>query len=211
MFKTIEYNSCAEIIEKKSKFIANAFYIESTSEAENYIQNINKKYFDSKHNCYAFSIYNENGIINRFSDNGEPSGTAGGPILNILNSKKITNTLIIVTRYFGGILLGTGGLVKAYSLATENALSKTNIIYKDLGLEAKFKISYSDFQKLQYYFSKNNIKILNNSFKENIEIIFEIQNEVFENILKNKENLSFKILDYQVLNKKYITIPKTSN
>lgn len=73
MFKTIKENSTAEIVEKKSKFIANSFYVESVEEAENYIKMVNKKFFDSKHNCYAFSVYTKNGIINRFSDNGEPS------------------------------------------------------------------------------------------------------------------------------------------
>lgn len=76
MFKTIKENTSSEITEKKSKFIGHSFYVESIEEAENYIKEINKKYFDSKHNCYAFSIYTENGIVNRFSDNGEPSGTA---------------------------------------------------------------------------------------------------------------------------------------
>ena len=115
MFKTISNNTTAEIIEKKSKFIANIFYVESVEEAENKIKEVKKKYFDARHNCYAYSIFSENGIINRCSDDGEPSGTAGAPMLNIINSKELTNILVIVTRYFGGILLGTGGLVRAYT------------------------------------------------------------------------------------------------
>lgn len=88
MFKTIKEKTLAELTEKKSKFIANAFYVESLEEAEKIIKEVNKKYFDARHNCYAFSIYEETGITNRFSDDGEPSGTAGGPMLNILQGMR---------------------------------------------------------------------------------------------------------------------------
>ena len=110
MFKTIlEKEIQAEIVEKKSRFIANIFYVETVQEAEEKIKQVKKQYFDARHNCFAYSIFQKDGIINRFSDDGEPSGTAGAPMLNILNSKELTNALVIVTRYFGGILLGTGG------------------------------------------------------------------------------------------------------
>ena len=189
MFKTIKENSTSEIVEKKSKFIANSFYVESVEEAEKYIKEINKKYFDSRHNCYAFSVYTKNGIINRFSDNGEPSGTAGGPMLNIILSKKLSNVLVIVTRYFGGILLGTGGLVRSYSEATQNVLLEDNFINKDIGLEVKFEVSYSDFEKIKYYFSQNNINILSFNFVENVEIIFEILEKDLNKIIENIQNI----------------------
>ena len=206
MFKTIKENSTSEIVEKKSKFIANSFYVESVEEAEKYIKEINKKYFDSRHNCYAFSVYTKNGIINRFSDNGEPSGTAGGPMLNIILSKKLSNVLIIVTRYFGGILLGTGGLVRSYSEATQNVLLEDNFINKDIGLEVKFEVSYSDFEKIKYYFSQNNINILSFNFVENVEIIFEILEKDLNKIIENIQNLNFKIIKKEVLKEKYIEV-----
>ena len=206
MFKTIKNNASSELIEKKSKFIGNIFYIESLEEAEEIIKQINKKYFDARHNCYALSVYTENGVVNRFSDDGEPSGTAGGPMLNILNSKGISNVLVIVTRYFGGILLGTGGLVRAYSETANNALESTEIIQKDLGLEVEFEISYSDLQKLKYYFEKQNIKIVDSTFEENVKIIFEITKQNLNNILDNKSNLSFSIINYKILKDKYIEI-----
>lgn len=127
-------------------------------------------------------------------------------MLNILNSKGLSNILVIVTRYFGGILLGTGGLVRAYSEATECALENAKIVNKELGIEAKFEVSYSDLSKLQYYFDKSNIKILNKSFEENVQVIFEINKEKFEEILLNKENLNFKILKNEILKDKYIEI-----
>lgn len=206
MFKTIKENASSELIEKKSKFIGNIFYVESLEEAEEIIKQINKKYFDARHNCYALSVYTENGIINRFSDDGEPSGTAGGPMLNILNSKGISNALIIVTRYFGGILLGTGGLVRAYSETANIALENSKIVEKDLGVEAVFEVSYSDLQKLKYYFEKKNIKIIDSIFEENVKVTFEITKQQLNEILEDKENLSFSIINYNILKDKYIEI-----
>ena len=131
MFKTIKENISAEIVEKKSKFIANVFYVESVEEAEEIIRKVKKEHKEARHNCFAFSVFTKEGITNRFSDDGEPSGTAGSPMLNIITSKNITNVLVVVTRYFGGILLGKGGLVRAYTGAFQEALQKVEIIEKE--------------------------------------------------------------------------------
>ena len=133
-------------------------------------------------------------------------GTAGGPMLNIITSKNLSNVLVVVTRYFGGILLGTGGLVRSYSKAKEKVLLDEDCIFKDIGLEVKFYVSYSDLEKIKYYFEKNNIKILNTNFKENVEIIFEILEEKLNDILKNKQNLNFNIIESVILKEKYIEI-----
>ena len=159
MFKTINKNVSAEIVEKKSKFIANVFYVETQEEAEEKVKEIKKKYFDARHNCYAYSVFTKDGIVNKFSDDGEPSGTAGSPMLNILNSKELTNLVVIVTRYFGGILLGTGGLVRAYTGAVQEALANVEEVTKDLGLEVKIQVSYPDLEKLKYYLKQNEIEI----------------------------------------------------
>lgn len=204
MFKTIDSDVSAEITVKKSKFIANVFYVESVEEAENKIKEINKKYYDSRHNCYAFSIFEENGKVQRFSDNGEPSGTAGAPMLNILDGMELSNVLVIVTRYFGGILLGTGGLVRAYSDATKGALNKTNIINMELGLEAYFEVSYANLEKIKYYFETNKIKITDQKFDENVKLFVDISEEKFEQIVENREKLNFDILTFGKINKKYI-------
>ena len=122
-FKAIKENTSAKIIEKKSKFIANVFYVESIEEAEQYIKDIKKEYHDAKHNCFAYAIETpEGGIAVKYNDDGEPQGTAGAPILKLILEKGLSNILVIVTRYFGGILLGTGGLVRAYSGVVEEAL-----------------------------------------------------------------------------------------
>lgn len=204
MFKTISQNANTEIVEKKSKFIANIFYVESQEDAENYIKEISKKYHDARHNCYAYSIFSDDGLINKFSDDGEPSGTAGAPMLNIITSKEITNVLVIVTRYFGGILLGTGGLVRAYSEATNQALEKVNIVKKDYGLEVMFETSYSDLEKIKYYFRQNNITIIDTKYEEKIEIVAQITDEKLVKILENRKELNFGFEDYRILKKKII-------
>ena len=127
-YKTINQNASSEIVEKKSRFIANLFYVETKQEAEEKLQEIRKKYYDAKHHCYAYSILEDGKITNKMSDDGEPSGTAGMPILNVIVKKELVNIIAIVTRYFGGTLLGTGGLVKAYSDATIKAIDNTSFV-----------------------------------------------------------------------------------
>ena len=190
MFKSIKENATAEIVEKKSKFIANIFYIESKKEAKNLIKTINKKYHDARHNCYAYRIISKDGILEKASDDGEPSGTAGAPMLNILSKNELVNILVIVTRYFGGILLGTGGLVKAYSSACTLGLEKAKIVNKDIAQVYKIEIDYKDIDKFKYFAKNNNIIILNEKYLENIIIEIGIKEKnVLENISKKEINI----------------------
>lgn len=204
MFKTIDQNIEAEIVEKKSKFIANVFYVESVEEAEEYIRKIKKEHKLARHNCYAFSVFSREGITDRFSDDGEPSGTAGAPMLNIISSKKITNILVVVTRYFGGILLGTGGLVRAYTGAFQEALDKVNIIEKELGKFVRFVVSYQDLEKFKYYLKQNEIDIINSNFTENVEIEVDITEKKLEELELRLNDLNFNIIERIVLEDKYI-------
>ncbi len=204
MFKTINQNATGEFVEKKSKFIANIFYIETIEDAEKKIKEIRKKYFDARHNCYAYSIYTKEGIINRFSDDGEPSGTAGAPMLNIITSRNLTNVVVIVTRYFGGILLGTGGLVRAYTSATQEGLKKITEIEMDNGLEVEIEVSYSNFEKFKYYLKHNEIKLIKSEYFENIISIIEISEEKMKLLEINKKNLNFEIINSKILREKYI-------
>ncbi len=179
MYKTIKENVSAELVEKKSKFIANLFYIESREEAEDIIKMQKKKYYDARHNCYAFRVLGEDEIIEKSSDDGEPSGTAGAPMLNILSKMKITNVLVIVTRYFGGILLGTGGLVKAYSNSTKLALEKAEISMLEEGFVYKLELNYSDLENFKYFMKNNEIKILKEEYFENVKLsIFVPKNKI---------------------------------
>ena len=206
MYKTIKDNISAEIVEKKSKFIANIFYVESQEEANKCIEEIRKKYFDARHNCFAYSILAEEGIVNRFSDDGEPSGTAGSPMLNILNSNNITNTLVIVTRYFGGILLGTGGLVRAYSDAAKKAIDSTDLVDIEKGKEVLIEISYQDVEKLKYYLNKNSVSIRDTIYKENVEVYVDIENEKFDELTSNSRELNFQINRIEVIKEKVVRI-----
>ena len=179
MYKTIKENVSAELVEKKSKFIANLFYIESREEAEDIIKMQKKKYYDARHNCYAFRVLGEDGIIEKSSDDGEPSGTAGAPMLNILSKMEITNILVIVTRYFGGILLGTGGLVKAYSNSTKLALEKAEKSMLEEGFVYKLELNYSDLENFKYFMKNNEIKILKEEYFENVKLsIFVPKNKI---------------------------------
>ena len=203
MFKTISNDSEAEIIEKKSKFIANIFYVETREEAEEKIKEIKKKYFDARHNCFAYSIFTKDRIIERFSDDGEPSGTAGAPMLNILSSQNLRNVVVIVTRYFGGILLGTGGLVRAYTGAVQEALKNVEIIEKYLGLEVKLEVNYPNLEKLKYYLKQNEIKILSSEYLENIKVLVEMSEEKLNILLQNKDDLNFNLINIEKVKEKY--------
>lgn len=206
MFKTIDKDVTAEIVEKKSKFIAHVFHVETVEEAEEKIKEIKKIHYDARHNCYAFSIFSKEGIVNRFSDDGEPSGTAGSPMLNILNSKGITNCVVIVTRYFGGILLGTGGLVRAYTGAMQEALAKITEVTKDTGLEVRLQTTYQDLEKMKYYLKQNNIEITNTDFSENVNVYVDITEEKYTRLLNSINDLNFKIISKEIIKEKYIVI-----
>ena len=178
-FYTISKNETAEIIEKKSKFIADIYPVRNVEEAENKIKEIKKKYYDAKHHCIAYRIVEEDRIIEKSSDDGEPSGTAGAPMLNILSKMEITNVLVIVTRYFGGILLGTGGLVKAYSNSTKLALEKAEISMLEEGFVYKLELNYSDLENFKYFMKNNEIKILKEEYFENVKLsIFVPKNKI---------------------------------
>lgn len=206
MFKTIAEDVSSEIVEKKSRFIADVFYVQSKEEAEEKIKQIKKKYYDAKHHCFAYSIYDETGRLDRFSDDGEPSGTAGSPMLNYLTSNNICNVVAIVTRYFGGVLLGTGGLVRAYTEALTKAVESAKIVQKDLGYIASINVNYNDVEKLKYYLSQESIKIINTEYDESVKFIVEITKEKYNRILEIREELKFKILEIQVTRESYIEV-----
>ena len=202
--KTIKNNSIVEIIEKKSKFIGQAFYVETKQEAEEIIKTTKKKYSDAKHNCYAYSILEDNSIITKSTDDGEPTSTAGIPILNAIQENELTNILVIVTRYFGGILLGTGGLVRAYTKATTEAIKNANITQKEIGYKIKFVTDYNKLEQLKYYLKQNLCSIIDVTYLEKIEVIAEvtenIKKEVEENNIKKDEMFN----GVEILETKYI-------
>ena len=195
-FITILKNETAEIVEKKSKFIANLFHVESVEEAENRIKDIKKKYHDARHNCIAYRVAENGQIIEKSSDDGEPSGTAGGPMLNILQKNNLCNLVIVVTRYFGGILLGTGGLVRAYSEATQQAIEKSTKVIKVIGIEMIIELDYSNLEKIKYYCKNNNINIKKIDYMDNIILKIEMEESVKEKIIDDIKNKKLNIQNF---------------
>lgn len=202
--KTIAKKSEAQLTEKRSKFIGRAYYVTSAEEAENKIKEIRKQNNDARHHCFAYRIYDNGNIIDRFSDDGEPSGTAGAPMLNLLIKNELNNVLIIVTRYFGGILLGTGGLVRAYSETAKLAIEQAEVQIIELGFELKLYLPYQDLENFKYYCKKNRILISNIEFAENIICKIEVNNEEKEKILTEEIKTKFNIQKIEILMEKYI-------
>lgn len=164
-YKTINKKANAEIIEKKSRFIANILPVSSEDEAINFISSIKKEHYNARHNCYAYVIKGDIPII-RFSDDGEPSGTAGKPILDVLQGNDIQNAVIVVTRYFGGTLLGTGGLVRAYGKSAKEALINAQIVTMNSYQKIFIEVDYSLIGKIQYKISSENIILINTEYTD---------------------------------------------
>ncbi len=204
-FITIQKNVQAEIIEKKSKFIANLIPVESVEEAEQVIKETKKHYHDARHNCIAYRIVEKGNIIEKASDDGEPSGTAGAPMLSILQKNELANVLIIVTRYFGGILLGTGGLVRAYSDSTLKVIEQSQKIHKCEGIEMLVTVTYNEFNTFQYYCKSNNIFISNVEYGEFIKCSIELEDETKTKLLKDFETKNIILKNVEEIAKKYIT------
>ena len=207
-FKTIRENVTAQIVEKKSKFIANMFYVETIEEADKIVKETKKKYHDARHNCFAYILEagEQEGLLVKYNDDGEPSGTAGAPMLNILANEGLSNVLVIVTRYFGGILLGTGGLVRAYSEAVKEALNIASYVEKTRGNIVEIEIEYNDLDKIKYYLKQKNIKIIGNDYKENVILTVEMQKEKLKEFTNSSKNMNFKIINYNILEEKNIEI-----
>ena len=168
-FCTLKEASTAEIVEKKSRFIANSCHIESKEEAEEKINLIKKKYYDAKHNCFSFSIVDKDGnLLEKSSDDGEPSGTAGAPILNVIRKNNLNNVLIVVTRYFGGTLLGTGGLIRAYTKSTQEGIKESMVIEKCLGVMLSLTCDYTTSGKIQYLTATEHIPVLDTVYTDNV-------------------------------------------
>lgn len=162
-----------EITEKKSRFIGYVCHAESEEEALEFVSSIKKKHYDARHNCYAYSVGEEQ-QIQRFSDDGEPGGTAGKPILEVLTGLQLCNVCVVVTRYFGGTLLGTGGLVRAYTEATKACIAATEIVVKYLAVPLVIKTDYTDLGKIQYILGNEGIRILDSEYGADVSIKTEV-------------------------------------
>lgn len=182
-YKVVYEGGSSEITEKKSRFIANAAPVQSEEEAVAYINEIKKKYWDARHSCYAFTI-GGNHELTRCSDDGEPSGTAGRPILDILLREDIHNAVVVVTRYFGGVLLGTGGLVRAYQKAAQAGLEQAVVIEKQRGSLLEIETDYNGLGKIQYILAQHEIKIRDIVYTQKVQIQIVVPSIQKDEIIK---------------------------
>lgn len=209
-FITIKENIKTEITVKKSKFICNLIKVKSTEEAENAIKEIKKKFHDARHNCVAYRVFDGRQIVEKSSDDGEPSGTAGAPMLNVLQKNNLCNVATIVTRYFGGILLGTGGLVKAYSDVTLNAISKAEKIEICNGIEMEAVLEYNNLETFKYYCKKNDIYIKECSYEEKIICRIELEEKNKDKLIDDFNTKKINLLNLKFLSKKLINKSKSN-
>ena len=165
--KIILQQAQGEITEKKSRFIATLCPVQSQEEAEQFIAACKKKYWDARHNCSAFVI-GKRQELTRCSDDGEPAGTAGRPMLDVLLKENIHNAAVVVTRYFGGVLLGTGGLVRAYQQATKAGLSASEIIEKKDGAVLFIRTDYTGIGRLQYLFAQEKLTVMDTAYEADV-------------------------------------------
>lgn len=164
-YKTVYQGGMGEIVEKKSRFIATVIPCEDEETALQFIEATKKKYWDARHNCSAYTI-GLNHELERCSDDGEPAKTAGRPMLDVLLNEGIHNVCVVVTRYFGGVLLGTGGLVRAYQAATKEGLNNSTVITKQYGKKIRIVTDYNGIGKLQYIVANNGYTMLSTDYTD---------------------------------------------
>ena len=169
--------------EKKSRFLAACYRIENEEDAAGFIEAAKKKYWDARHNCYAYVIGANNELM-RFSDDGEPSGTAGKPILEVLTARGIHNCLIIVTRYFGGTLLGTGGLVRAYQKSSIDAVDNSILARRTKGSRITISTDYSSAGKIQYAAQQNGWMLTDTIYAADVSLVMEVPMPERERVVK---------------------------
>lgn len=210
-YKILYQGGEGELVEKKSRFIATTRPVESEEEAIAFIDEMKKTYWDARHNCSAYVI-GERGQIQRCSDDGEPSQTAGRPMLDVLLGEEIRNICVVVTRYFGGTLLGTGGLVRAYSGAVQEALKNSTILEKCRGSRIEITTDYNGIGKIQYIAAQMGLTTLDTAYTDKVLVtlmvptaqIQELTHQVTEKtngkaIIEETEPLYYGILDKQII------------
>ena len=186
---TVKGSGQAEIVEKKSRFIAHIKPITSEDDATAFIEEIKKQYWDARHNCYAYQLGDRN-QIQRYSDDGEPGGTAGMPILDVLRGKDIKDTIVVVTRYFGGTLLGTGGLVRAYSLSSRECIKSAGLIERIPHIRQHFIVDYTLSGKVQYEILNGGHILEDTIYTDKVEFIALSQVEMADKLVESIVNIT---------------------
>ena len=202
-FYTIDGECVSTITVEKSKFICRIKSIDSELSAKEYVADIVKRETGATHNCYAYVLQGETRF--KFSDDGEPHGTAGQPMLEVLKAKKLENVIAVVTRYFGGIKLGTGGLARAYSGAVIDCLQKANITCKYYSTVYNVCFDYNSYSKISKNFSSNGVKIISTNYNDGVDVVFAVQEERVNDFTNNLSlSLGCKV-ELKEIYKDYIT------
>jgi len=170
--------------EKRSKFIGYCTPVSSEMDAKQFVDSIRQRHSDATHNCFAYGIDGTAGNITRFGDDGEPQGTAGIPILNVFLKGGVVDFACVVTRYYGGVMLGAGGLVRAYSKAAKGALEASGVMQRFFYSEYKVICDYSQVDKVKYFFDKWGIEIVNSAFSDRCEMDVRVRDDLSDSFLK---------------------------
>lgn len=182
--RVITQQAQGELVEKKSRFIATIRPVETREEAEQFIAEMKKKYWDARHNCSAYVLGAGNETMHS-SDDGEPSGTAGRPMLSVLTGQDVHNVAVVVTRYFGGVLLGTGGLVRAYQGAVLSALENARIAEQVTLLELDATVDYSDLGRVEYFVSQHDeIRLEGREYTDKVKMMMLVQPEKADQMME---------------------------
>lgn len=201
-YKTIKSRLESEFEEEKSRFITTMAHVESEEEANDFIREISEKYKDATHNCTAF-IINETPVIKRYNDDGEPQGSAGLPMLSVLEKEEVTNIAAVVTRYFGGKLLGKGGLVRAYGRGVSDTL-ENNVIYKRPFFVVELIHSYELLGIIENYINENNFKVIDKEYTDKVKETLYIKEEDFKKTESELINLTSSNIN--ILNKEAVML-----
>lgn len=204
-YKTIHEYGEDEIIINKSRFIGYSKPVETEEEAIDFINEIKEKHKDATHNVFAYVI-GESSNIQRYSDDGEPSGTAGVPILEVLKKEDLRNTVVVVTRYFGGIKLGVGGLIRSYIKGAKVGLDASKIIKKVLHSKIKFRIEYTLYGKVENELLANNYTVEDVIYDEAVNIIVICKADKTEDLISLMKNLSSGDVEYEELSREHISV-----
>ena len=182
LYRTVENTVSAEFEEKKSRFIGHITHVTTEEEAAAFIKSKQKEFHDATHNVFAYKL--KGGMVARYSDDGEPTGTSGMPTLDTINKSELEDVCIVVTRYFGGTLLGASGLVRAYSKAASLAISAARIATYEEFAEFFLSCSYSDYQKVQSEFAKYGVKVDKSDFSDSVFLNLAIKKGSVEAFFK---------------------------
>lgn len=200
-YKTVKFNTKDEFVEKRSRFIGYCKPVTTEQEAVDFINKIKKDHWDATHNVYAYSL--REGQIKRYSDDGEPSGTAGMPALDVILKNDVVDVVVVVTRYFGGVLLGTGGLVRAYAKGCKVALEAAGIVTMELCSQCKISCSYNQYGKINTLVMQKGGYVDNCDFADNVIIDFHMPVDLVNSLNKSLADATAGEITVEILGENY--------